>query len=521
MVSLACLLLFVTRCTVHGTRVNGNIGSAAGSEQRTDAVDKFALSESHIKNLCSDETVQDACAALGASRDPVAQASIEQLAEILVVHESEAVSFVQGLGLSLNGASFSCRSLCEAAVQRIPEVLHVAAPKTRNLGCIDDACDEDAVDLSKDALLSGGLSSPPPPPSHADNNRSLPPDGNHILDVEPEVRRQMLFRTTLNVIFGIFPSPDEIDDSTGVASLLESPGDTVRFGPSTLPQRHYLYSRYLLQASAWIATALRRLPRGSSAVRKWFILHTSKEVSLQTNVARRHLTKMLQALNHLMIVKGKVHECRTSGDSGTMAFVMASVNCNVYSTHDCGQKTRYDGRYIVNICEFYWRSYWDQSERVGTLVHESSHHFGTDDNAYCDSSPTSCFRLSSDKAKNNADTYTKLVEELVAMDDLANGVQTTTTVAITDAGSHATIYASLALFGFVAFCCCACCGFAVYAFSSTSSQSVLKSNQPGFEIPIPQDVAPGKPFQFIHPSSHKLIQALAPRDGSRVLRISA
>lgn len=43
---------------------------------------------------------------------------------------------------------------------------------------------------------------------------------------------------------------------------------------------------------------------------------------------------------------------------------------------DCGEKT-FDGRYVINICEWYWREGLGSSTPVGTLIHESSHHFGT------------------------------------------------------------------------------------------------------------------------------------------------
>merc|ERR1712187_753594 len=96
---------------------------------------------------------------------------------------------------------------------------------------------------------------------------------------------------------------------------------------------------------------------------------------------------------------------------GTMAYVEAITSCGVNSNMDCGGKTG-NGRYIINICEFYWHDAIKPSSRVGTLVHESSHHFGTKDFGYCDQ--VDCLALSSREARSNADSYTKLVEQLVA-----------------------------------------------------------------------------------------------------------
>merc|ERR1712187_768252 len=103
---------------------------------------------------------------------------------------------------------------------------------------------------------------------------------------------------------------------------------------------------------------------------------------------------------------------------GTMAYVEAITSCGVNSNMDCGGKTQ-SGRYVINICEFYWHEAIKPSSRVGTLVHEASHHFGTKDEGYCEM--VDCLALSSREARNNADTYTKLVEQLVGDRSLTGG----------------------------------------------------------------------------------------------------
>ena len=164
----------------------------------------------------------------------------------------------------------------------------------------------------------------------------------------------------------------------------------------------------------------------------------------------------------------------SGGEYGTLAFVMAYPRCTVYSSSDCGEKT-YDGRYIVNICEFYWRGSWDQSTRVGTLVHESSHHFGTDDKGYC--SAINCLRLSSADAKNNADTYTQLVKELVSTSyaesdsDNAKWTGTDGDAERTRTGgggqsheTHLSFLKAVATLGIAASCCCVCGACALCLF---------------------------------------------------------
>merc|ERR1719401_1160541 len=95
---------------------------------------------------------------------------------------------------------------------------------------------------------------------------------------------------------------------------------------------------------------------------------------------------------------------------GTMAYVLQFPSCTVNSERDCGMKD-VQGRYVVNVCEYFWDSLSTSSSRVATLVHEVSHHFGADDHAYCDGND--CFELSSAQAHDNADTYKALVEKLV------------------------------------------------------------------------------------------------------------
>merc|ERR1712048_1326510 len=97
---------------------------------------------------------------------------------------------------------------------------------------------------------------------------------------------------------------------------------------------------------------------------------------------------------------------------------MTRVDCGVNSRFDCGQKER-SGRHLINICEFYWNPALNSNVRIGTIVHESSHHFGTKDEGYCDQ--VNCLALSSREARNNADTYTKLVEQLVSDPSLSGG----------------------------------------------------------------------------------------------------
>jgi len=173
-----------------------------------------------------------------------------------------------------------------------------------------------------------------------------------------------------------------------------------------------------------------KLNSGRNHIKRWFILVNDQEVTAQYHESRRHLTRMLQLTSWFLIEEGTPKEdggaCSFTQTAeavgGSMAYVDSFVGCGVNSAHDCGEKSK-SGRFIINICEFYWHNLVQASSRVGTLVHESSHHFGTIDEGYCDQ--IDCLTLSSRKARNNADTYTKLVANLVADKSLSGGSSST------------------------------------------------------------------------------------------------
>merc|ERR1712232_1298762 len=111
----------------------------------------------------------------------------------------------------------------------------------------------------------------------------------------------MLFRTALNVIFGIFPALSGSENQAGGRpkslrqkrkSLGNGRGSSdsvnVAFSTTTLSSRHRLYQEYSLKASAWIATALHKLNAGRNHVKRWFILSGDQEVPAQIQESRRH-----------------------------------------------------------------------------------------------------------------------------------------------------------------------------------------------------------------------------------------
>lgn len=427
------LLLLAAVSAVFGARQTQQItGTAGGTDSELsiaavfrvhDAV-KFHVSRSHVNDLCTAAVIQQ-CVQLAASES--SRATTSRLAEVLAAEESEVVAMLEALGVDVQG-DFGCREFCEASAAHIPAILQTAAPSGPDKGCIDDACSLPTADVSQDALLHEGLQSPPTPPTQAQvdeielSNMTVP----SVL--HPEVRGKMFFRAALNVVFGIFPAVGETDDESSADrlsdSLMESSEGVdaqlppVAFGPRTLPRRHAEYRSNTVKAAAWISKAIRNLESGKSLVSKWFILGGNREkVDRQVVEARRHLRLMLNSMQWLHVRRGAAEDCSTIKEwgevvGGTVAYVMKLRGCGVKDFKTCGQQDR-QGRHITNICEFYWSRSLTDPVRVGTLVHESSHHFGTADHGYCDQ--VDCLRLSSTKARDNADTYTKLVEVLMPL----------------------------------------------------------------------------------------------------------
>eukprot|EP00930_Biecheleria_cincta_P079657 TRINITY_DN6756_c0_g3_i1.p1 TRINITY_DN6756_c0_g3~~TRINITY_DN6756_c0_g3_i1.p1 ORF type:complete len:586 (-),score=79.80 TRINITY_DN6756_c0_g3_i1:56-1813(-) len=419
--SLGGMLLLTLMWTAGSSRIDerGSLGIEAVAFIRRES--RFKVDYEHAQRLCTSSVVQTGCDVLGASQDwKTALASAQQLTEVLAASTKDVNALLRTVlgNYSLINREFVIREFCEEAVLKIPVILGMAAPQNPGLGCVNDECDNGSIDITEETLSQSDLATVPPP-EETDTSKSE--DIGPIQADDPAARGRALFRGALNVVFGIFPAVDENEDEP-TNSLLqeqaetEGPGADVAFGSKIRPDRHSEYRASALKASAWISTALRRIRSGRDITKKWFVLRSEAQVDAQIVEARMHLMKMLTAIGNLKIRKGPSRHCKVTDRGGTLAYVMATVGCSVQSTNNCGEGRscsscgdKEQGRYVVNICEFYWQ--FDEAKRTGTIVHESSHHFGTDDKAYCSSG--GCLQLSSVEARDNADSYTHFVKELV------------------------------------------------------------------------------------------------------------
>eukprot|EP00928_Gymnodinium_smaydae_P057929 TRINITY_DN41146_c0_g1_i2.p1 TRINITY_DN41146_c0_g1~~TRINITY_DN41146_c0_g1_i2.p1 ORF type:complete len:487 (+),score=24.83 TRINITY_DN41146_c0_g1_i2:52-1512(+) len=372
---------------------------------------RLAESQSQAEKLCTKDVVIEGCDVLndflvlpGAKHELAAK---PQLANVLVAEPSEVDYFLEDLGYPRDEKSFFCQDLCEKMVSRISTNLGVVAPSEPGVGCVDSLCEEQ-VGISKESLVSRGIQFPDAAEeggSHTVDNKSFAGETPHV---PKPVQRRILFRSALNIIFGIFPAipASEHGRMNASATTQATSADGLTVGRSTMPERYHHHRNVILTASAWIAIAARRLSPGRSYVERWF-LTKNKEVSKTLGLIRMVLTRMLHIISYLHIED-------LFGDprcENTAAFVEARPDCDVYSVQDCGRKTEPDGRFIVNTCEAFWKLGF--AKHVGTIVHEVAHHTGAEDNAYC-SSGNDCQKLPHVKAMSNADTYAALVGTLVA-----------------------------------------------------------------------------------------------------------
>jgi hypothetical protein len=353
--------------------------------------------------FCSDNVVIFGCEYLNGATDGL----VVSLANGIAVKEEQVGRLLEALGLT---PSSSCKELCERAVGMIPTILGRGIPAQPHAACTDLACD-DAIDVSDAALRNTGMSFDHVPTSQdsvVETDSPRPAEKN-------EVSLKQMERRVVNVVFLAFPQLDDESDEMAPAelapgqSLLESDADPT-FGDRVRPDRYNDYKRFTAQAHANVVSAIRKLPFADNYLKKWFGLSALGDVEEMRKEARWHLTSVLDALSELKIKKDGEH-CKDY----VLAYVMAVGTCTLEDWSICSSLE--NGRYVTTICEWYWQ--FEDATKIGTLVHEASHHFGTKDKAYCSGGgQDTCLSLTTALAKENADSFSYFVKDVVADSNL-------------------------------------------------------------------------------------------------------
>lgn len=308
-----------------------------------------------------------------------------------------------------SSTSYSVESLCERAVSSIPNILGAAIPSAPWLACLDGACRKGQISMSEEELVKSDLVSPAPDASDEDEDVIEPMD-QKAERTDPEKRVQDHLRVVLAVVFGIFPPEKSLGKLLPLGKLLTKFADNVGLIPFTSQDRQEFYRKFILRARSWITVGIRRIDSGRKLVRKWFNLRTKSAIDEQLNVTRRHLSLMLASTYRISILAGMSYKTGGQCRGGTVAYVRQFAPWpDVTDFREIGEMR--DGRYVIHICDHFWTGNLSEAARVGTIVHESSHHFGTVDKGYCDK--IDCLKLSPDDARNNADSYVHFIRELV------------------------------------------------------------------------------------------------------------
>eukprot|EP00441_Pelagodinium_beii_P040476 CAMPEP_0197641358 /NCGR_PEP_ID=MMETSP1338-20131121/15349_1 /TAXON_ID=43686 ORGANISM="Pelagodinium beii, Strain RCC1491" /NCGR_SAMPLE_ID=MMETSP1338 /ASSEMBLY_ACC=CAM_ASM_000754 /LENGTH=1915 /DNA_ID=CAMNT_0043214331 /DNA_START=81 /DNA_END=5831 /DNA_ORIENTATION=+ len=342
--------------------------------------------------LCSQGVVQRACTAMGASESELF-VSRAQMAELLSRSETDLDLLLFSLGMD-GREHLWCQELCEAAVSAIPGVLNEAVPTAVDMACLDEDC-EDSEDVSEGSLGELVI------PSQDDAEDHVAPQ-EAVAETQKE-HPESLLRHALNVLFHIFPAPDEVDNfqERGSSFLEADPKDkkpVATFGDTIEQDKHKSVRRQTVKAAAFVASAIRNMDSRADVVKRWFSISDNKQLKKITKDVKTKLNQMQEALGQVHYKKGESSKCTGK----TFAYV----------THTPPKE---NDRWIVHLCDYYWKVVDD--ERIGTLIHEISHHFGTTDEPMPDGKGKAygeekCLKLETHQAIRNADNYMFLVKDL-------------------------------------------------------------------------------------------------------------
>eukprot|EP00931_Biecheleriopsis_adriatica_P102841 TRINITY_DN77752_c0_g1_i1.p1 TRINITY_DN77752_c0_g1~~TRINITY_DN77752_c0_g1_i1.p1 ORF type:complete len:1031 (-),score=232.00 TRINITY_DN77752_c0_g1_i1:3-3095(-) len=358
-------------------------------------------------NVCTKKVVDRVCKSMGAGGQ--AFVSIEELADSLSVQPVEAESLLAAIDLMPGGDPIDCQQFCEAAVAAAGTLLDETVPAMGDTACFDKQCEE-AFDVSESSIQQGNLVSIGDMGSRLDASDSaeVGVETPHQSGTTYQSHPSELLRLALNIHFNIFPAPDEEDTDADVAvieqgeSLLQAGQEKPSFGDQIEEKKHKILRRATLKAAAWTADAIRKINGRPEVIKKWLMV-SDKEVKTSTKATKKKLTDMVAALGQIHFQKGESRHC----SRGTFAYV--------YLPYKKGD------HYIINICDHFWEV--SDDERISTLVHEASHHFGTIDVTGKDGKKAygeeKCLKLDPSQAKSNADTYMFVVKALATAQQAA------------------------------------------------------------------------------------------------------
>jgi hypothetical protein len=326
--------------------------------------------------LCASQKIQHACAAVfGARRLTSLPVNTDALTAYLVSTDEEVSTYLRAV--RLRKESFTCESLCESTVRYSQNVLGYKFTAENGIVCLDGSC-KDKLDLSPDSVADLADEA-----ILARSSESTVPwldeeDTRLLTDKKAEGSDTELRYTTSDIAHHLCALFD-IYSVDGDANMFASPSDGEAtsfvegadsndpdFGPLILPERRNLWRSLTSRGTALVRTALVRMANATQfgAARQWL------GNKIPVGQVREMLQKMLRTLMALRIKKG---DC----SGRTLAYVKVWTNKHTKEFVKSDRDSR--GHFVVHVCTHFWSVVTDLSYKYGTLIHEASHHWGTDD----------------------------------------------------------------------------------------------------------------------------------------------
>lgn len=389
------LLLGVPIALSSATRLSGASGAIVeGRTSSQDFAKLHAVSDAHVSKLC-------ARSALLAINEMGVLDIEEPLTSSIIANALSASlpgtdAMLTTIGVP-SGVSFTTVQLCEAAVRAIPWLLGCAVPQEQDRACTDSDCAEVTVDVSIQDLLNDPIMPLPHFPVEASDLKPLLSHDTSEAESISNENPGTLLRALLTTLFQIFPSiPNDIPD---LSSFLEASGGptgqvVTDFDQSFEATHQQKFQEDAQKALAWVAHAVDKVEQKREVIRQYMM--SSDERALKE--IKSHLFRLLDVLANLHLSKDNCKE-------GLLAWIKQKCPGGVQE-QPCGQR-KGNGRYVIYMCDAVLGL--APGYRVGNLVHEASHHFGTKDEAF---GLDEVLNLPENKARRNADSYVYLIGAL-------------------------------------------------------------------------------------------------------------
>lgn len=312
-------------------------------------------------------------------------ASLEKFFEGVATKEEVAL-YLKEAGVTAE-ASFTCTDLCKQTLH-FGKASGYRYPPSSGIACLNADCLE-TVDLSEEALTETALEDVKQAATHnvTKDYESVVvkhADAGAVAPVYTSSPDDIFLHLASG--FKIHPiAPESNDEEEEHAfdpdNMPTTPGTSLAEVRSTpwfkriRDDRKKQWIAYITKGQGLVQTAIDRLDTRASTSKRWL----SKKGGPEPDKAdiKAMYQKMLRVLLKAQIKRGPPVEENGQCEGSTLAYVYVWTDAKdkfLYS-----HKTLFGGRYVIHVCEKFWSVVNRLEYKYGTLVHEASHHLGTED----------------------------------------------------------------------------------------------------------------------------------------------